>query len=91
MVEELFQKIIAKHDEQEVCANVDDLKHEYVSDWEDEFDSLEEAYEEQGRGEAERQALRELIKAEQVELSLDDYCDLHDRLADHYGLIIPRG
>lgn len=91
MVEELFEKIIAKHSEEEVGANVDDLKSEYVSDWEDEFETLEEAYEEQGRGEAERQALREIIEEEGVELSLDDFCDLQDKLADHYGLIIPRG
>lgn len=86
MIEELFQKIIAENSEEEVCANVDDLKSEYVSDWENEFDTLEDAYEEQGRGEAESQALRELIQGEKNNLSLDDYCELQEKLADHYGL-----
>ena len=87
MIEELFQKIISENTEEAVRSNVDELKSEYVSDWEDEFDSLEEAYEEQGRGEAESQALRELIREEDTNLSLDDYCTLKDKLADHYGLI----
>ena len=83
MIEELFQKIISENTEEDVLANVEELKSEYVSDWEDEFDSLEEAYAEQGRGEAESQALRELIMEK---LSLDDYCELQGKLAEHYGL-----
>lgn len=86
MIEELYQKIISENTEEAVRSNVDELKSEYVSDWEDEFDSLDDAYEEQGRGEAENQALRELIREEDANLSLDDYCSLKDKLADHYGL-----
>jgi hypothetical protein len=88
VVEDLFRKIIANNSEVAVRANVDELKCEYVWDWENEFDSLAEAYEEQGRGEAERQALQEIIQEEGKNLSLDDYCDLQDRLADHYGLAL---
>jgi hypothetical protein len=83
MIEELFQRIISENTEEDVLANVEELKSEYVSDWEDEFESLEEAYAEQGRGEAESQALRELIRDK---LSLDDYCELQGKLAEHCGL-----
>lgn len=86
MVEELFQKIIAENDEESVLQRVNEVKGEYVWDWEGEFDSLEDAYEEQGRGEAESQIVNELIKEHNVELAFDDYVDLMHQLAEHYNL-----
>lgn len=80
---------LRKH-ESEVLANVDDLKTEFVSDWEDEFDDIHEAYEEQGRGQAESQALMELIdriaKEEGLTVSDDDKIFYMDELADEWGL-----
>jgi hypothetical protein len=62
---------------------IDDLKLAFVdSDWEDEFDDYDEAYEEQGRGQAESQAVQELIKREYPDISDDKLVEMMDFLAD---------
>ena len=84
---EIFAEITKSNPEQSVHNEVDNAKSEYVWDWEEEFESLDAAYEEQGRGEAESQVLRDLIYGAGGEgLSIDDYCELQDKLADHYYL-----
>jgi hypothetical protein len=47
----------------DILDRIDDLKCEYVWDWEDEFDDIHEAYEEQGRGQAEYQAIEEYVRS----------------------------
>lgn len=69
--------------ESEAMSAIDDLKLAFVdSDWEDEFDDYDEAYEEQGRGQAESQVVQELIKREYPDISDDKLVEMMDFLAD---------
>lgn len=87
IIKNLFTKIIETNSEKSIYDEVDNAKSEYVYDWEDEFDSLEDAYEEQGRGEAESMILNDLIAhVGGKDLSMDDHYDLFTKLADHYDL-----
>jgi hypothetical protein len=74
----------------EIFDNIDELKGEYVWDWEDEFDNIHEAYEEQGRGEAESQAISEIVKDEVKKAGLaltdDVLADLMDKVAGSLGV-----
>lgn len=85
-IEEVFKLIISTTNEDTVQADVDDLKGDYVDDWEDEFDDVYEAYAEQGRGEAEHEVLNGLIREHAPDFSLDDHSVLFDALAEHYCL-----
>lgn len=68
--------------ESEFCTNRDDLVQDYVDDdWADEFDDIFEAYEETGRGQAESQAVQELIKREYPDIDDDEFVKLMDQLA----------
>jgi len=84
--QDLFEIITAVNTEADVCAKVDELRPEYVQDWEDEFDDFEEAYAEQGRGQAESQVIGDLVKGYGPDLSGEAHARLFDRLAEHYGL-----
>lgn len=69
--------------ETETVEKIDELKHEFVDDdWLDDFDNLHEAYDEQGRGQAESQAVQELIKREYPKIKDDELVQLMDQLAD---------
>jgi DnaJ-domain-containing protein 1 len=71
--------------EQEVHEKIDEYKHEYVdSDWADDFDDIHEAYDETGRGQAESQAVQELIKNEYPKIRDDDLVKLMDKLAEEF-------
>ena len=73
--------------EQDTIDAIDDAKADYIDDdWEDEFDDIHEAYEEQGRGQAESHAVQELIKREFPNIGDDELIDLMDQLADRWGL-----
>jgi len=77
---------LLKHEDQ-VMEHIDDLKLEYVdSDWESEFDDYHEAYEEQGRGQAESQAVQELIKEHNPGISDADLVRAMDFLANEWGI-----
>jgi len=79
--------ITARVTEDEINEKVDELKGEYVYDWEDEFDNIHEAYEEQGRGEAEAQAIGEAIKSIGFNnLPSGMYLAVHDLLRYHWNL-----
>jgi len=88
IVDELFNKITKNHTEAEVHKMVDEVKPEYVYDWEDEFDDIHEAYQEQGRGEAESWSIHHLIEIYTYmdALTFDESVDLIEKLAEHYGL-----
>lgn len=86
-IDQIFLDIINGNTEATVYDEVDNAKGEYVWDWEDDFDDLEEAYAEQGRGGAECLILNNLIKQYGAsQLDVDDHSILFDRLADHYQL-----
>ena len=58
-----FNTIIGDNDLAIVLEAVDEMKPEYVYDWdEEEFYDIHEAYEELGRGEAESHVIAEMIK-----------------------------
>jgi len=82
-IKTLFDKIVSNNPEDEIYERINELKPEYVRDWEDEFEDIHEAYEEQGRGEAESQTLHEIIPDE---LNHDDTLKLTELLAEHYYL-----
>ncbi len=87
-MKKLFEKLIAKNTKEDVLEQAKNLWADFVWDWEDEFNSLDEAYHEQGRGAAESQVLNEMIRGTNNEQNLptDDHCDLFDMLKEHYGL-----
>lgn len=74
--------------EEETTEAIDELIPGYLNDdWEDEFDDINEAYEEQGRGEAESQAILNLIRREYPDgMSDDELVELMDQLADLWSL-----
>ena len=90
-MDKLFDHITENNTEDYIAGKVDEYKSEYVWDWEDDFEDIHEAYEEQGRGQAESQILNEVVVSAMTELgqklNTEQYCDLVDALAEHYGII----
>lgn len=90
-MDKLFKHIIESNTESFIFEKLDEYIPEYISDWEDDFDDIHEAYEEQGRGEAESQILGEVIiqgmKTLDMKLNSDEHCDLFDALAEHWNLL----
>jgi hypothetical protein len=89
---ELFKHITDTFDEAEISEKIDECMPNYIDeDWATEFDDIYEAYDEQGRGEAESQVLGELIReaaqacCRTVPIG-DEYCDLFDKLAEHWNI-----
>lgn len=77
--------IIEDNTEGSILQAVSDTMPEYVdSDWEDEFDDIEEAYEEQGRGEAESSVLWSLV--DRYEVPEGDRLQVFEELVEHYEL-----
>jgi hypothetical protein len=73
--------------EEEVRVNIDDSVGNYLNDdWEDEFEDIFEAYSEQGRGQAESQAVINLIKREFPNIPDDELVKLMDQLADLWNI-----
>jgi hypothetical protein len=75
----------------EILSNIDDSKSDYLDDdWADEFDDVHEAYEEQGRGQAESYAVQGIITREAealgVELLDEEVCEIMETVADEMGL-----
>lgn len=71
--------------EDEASQAVADAIPDYLDDdWEDDFDDEQEAYEEQGRGEAESFAVQGIIKREYPDISDDELVKLMDQLADEW-------
>lgn len=90
-VDEITKDILNTVDETTIHERVSEAIHDYIDDgWEDEYDDIHEAYQETGRGEADSQVLNEVLSTWQndngVELSLDDFCDVFERLADEWCL-----
>ena len=86
--EEIYEKIIKNDNNIDVFGKVDEAIPDFLnSDWEDEFEDIYEAYEEQGRGEAESQVLREVMAIYGAsDLDIDEYVDLLEEVAEYYGL-----
>ena len=88
---DLFKYITDRNTEAQVIESIDETIPDYLDDdWETEFDDIHEAYLEQGRGEAESHVLWVMIRnastaLEQIILD-DEYCDLFDKLAEHWNL-----
>jgi len=88
IIKKLFESIKENNSQEEVNEQVQDLKCEYVWDWEDEFESLDEAYEEQGRNGAEHQVIGHLINCaiHGYPIMNDDHNKLFEMIAEHYDL-----
>jgi len=86
-VEKLLMEITTANTQDGIDERVQEMKPEYVDGgWEKEFDSLDEAYDETGRGEAESAILDEIINETRVEaINDDDYIKLYDKLKTHYN------
>ncbi len=85
-LEPIFQKIVQENEAEDVLDRVQEQKSEYVSDWEDNFEDIDEAYMEQGRGEAENDILEALISENCTNLCAEDHTKMYDRLAIHYEI-----
>jgi hypothetical protein len=84
--QERFQLVVDNQSDADLREKIDEYKGEYVRDWEDEFDDIHEAYEEQGRGEAEAQAVKEAIDKVFVVICPEEYLRLYDALMDYWCL-----
>lgn len=87
-INKILEKIKKEYSESRVHDDVDNMKGEYVWDWEDEFDSLEEAYEEQGRCEAETAVLNNIINSIEESLTIDEKEIIFNSLSEYYYLNI---
>lgn len=87
-IEELFKTIIMQNSVDDVLNEIQEAKYDYIdTSWEDEFEDIDEAYLEQGRGEAESQILTTLINSHGgINLNLNDHYQLFDQLTEHYDL-----
>ena len=82
--DEIVKEVLGSIDEDSVHEMVAELMPEFLDeDWEDEYDSEEEAYLETGRGEAEDQVLQTIISpiTDKYKCSLDQYCDVLDEVS----------
>ncbi len=90
MVEKVTQEILNENTEDDILEAVAELIPEFLDDgWEEEYDGdMDEAYIEQGRGEAEGQILNDLIREKDAKynFSLNDFCEIHDNLKDEWCL-----
>ena len=83
----LVEKHIEEIGEDTIISKIEDIKEDYISDWEDEFDSVFDAYEEQGLGEAESHILN--IHAWDVlgsDASVDEMASFMEEMAYQLGL-----
>lgn len=89
-INSMFSEIAgdAENTTDNVQETIQDMKGEYVWDWEDEFETLDEAYDEQGRGAAESTVLNKLIRDRFPNISVDDHSELFDMLLEHYELSV---
>lgn len=83
-----FDKIISNNSKESIFEKESELIPEFIHDWEDEFETIEEAYIEQGRGAAGSQIITELIDEYKGDtlLSDDEYLELFDMLSNHYDI-----
>lgn len=83
----VFHNITGKYSKEQIWEEVQGMKSDYLSDdWEDEFDDIEEAYEEQGRNAAEHAILNRLINQHGPPEMNEEFCKLFDKLASYYEL-----
>ena len=86
-IKPLFIRIAKENPSSEVLERIQESKREYVHDgWEDEFEDLDQAYDEQGRGEAENDILRSLITENCMHLPVEEDRQLYYMLVGHYEL-----
>ena len=90
LVEVAIRDILNKYPQLVVFDMWSELIPEYVRDWEDEFEDVYEAYEEQGRGEAENAVLDKIIdeyvRAANVTLSIDEWNIVYNELKEEWEL-----
>jgi len=91
-VDDLMQKIRDRFDESEVMGMYDEelTGGGWLDEgWEDEFESEIDAYQEQGRGEAEDAVIDQIIQSvDDGTLSTDDTYELRQQIADEYNLML---
>lgn len=82
--------IIMNNTKKYVWNEVQESKSEFVNDnWEEEFDNINDAYDEIGRNEAEEQVIDSLITNNAPkDIDHDDYHELYHSLAEYYDLQI---
>lgn len=89
--EAIAKQILEYNSEDSVQGQVDELIPEYLDDdWESEFDSAYEAYQEQGRGEAENAVLHTIINSflqdNMHTVTTDGFVEIHEILKDEWSL-----
>jgi hypothetical protein len=88
-LEEIYKQIIENNESEDITYEIEEAKNDFVdSDWENEYDSLDEAYDETGRGGAEEQVLGNLIESINPDLSVDDHTELFKKIASYYNILL---
>ena len=92
--EKIFDTILENYDEAGIFDMIDNAMLDYVDDdWEEDgFDSEYDWYCEFGRNEAESDVLESIIteccKKLNIDLSLDNFIEVEERIAEHWGVTI---
>lgn len=90
--DQIFEQIRKDHTSESIQTEIQDTKNDYVDDdWEDEFDDIDEAYMETGRGGAESDVLNRVVEDACAVLGLvsppvGPFCDILDRIYDEMGI-----
>lgn len=75
--------IVQEYDELVIYEMITEQKHDYIDlDDIEEHGSVDDAYDEVGRGEAESDILNQVIDGCGIELSTDEYCEVNDTLCE---------
>jgi len=84
-IEEKWEEIKSKWSEEDVISAIDESIPDYLdSDWEDEYDSEYDAYQEQGRGEAEDVVINQIFQSVGITYNQE----LYDRIVDYYDISV---
>lgn len=85
----VYNIIIMDNPKNYVWNEVQEAKSEFLNNnWEEEFNNINDAYDETGRNEAENQVLDSLIKNASKNISDEDYFKVYYKLAEYYDLQI---
>ncbi len=91
-LKKILDYIIEENNETNIHEQIQDLKTEFIDDgWEDEYEDLDEAYDETGRGGAESQVVNTLIRTACKTLNVkepdtDPYCEIYDALCEEFNV-----
>ena len=94
MIEDIFKKIKEDYSEERVAMLFDEKVPEWLDGgWEEDFDDAYEAYQEQGRGEAEDEVIGDIIRGSlnryypNQKLKSDEFSQLREKIVREYDIL----